>query len=375
MSARPTLQIDVGIDASDTPHGIRELARAGADEFFAGYVPPQWSDRYGWEIGLNRRTFGANCQFTSLEGLAASIAAAHGAGRRVFITFNAHDYHSEQVPLLRRIVSDAASLEPDALVVADPALLELLSAWDIATPVHLSIGAGSFNGAAIRHLAGIADIRRVVLPRKMTLREMQMLIAGLADLELEFEALVIGYRCLFNDEFCFTRHTGTGEPFCNSFVPDPEASASRRLPPEWKDVAMEAAHAPDDQFLVGSALDRFRKKQGDPIRPRIPATDTTSAAVEGLDGLLASSLFTHCALCAIPGLREAGVTVLKVPVRGTGRLKLRNLEVVRRVADHPAPTREFCRSLIGSQDFCDKLGNCYYASSEGPLAVPQRGGK
>jgi len=38
----------------------------------------------------------------------------------------------------------------------------------------------------------------------------------------------------------------------------------------------------------------------------------------GLDGSLAASLFSHCALCAIPGLREAGIDVLKIPVRGTG---------------------------------------------------------
>jgi hypothetical protein len=62
-------------------------------------------------------------------------------------------------------------------------------------------------------------------------------------------------------------------------------------------------------------------------------------------------------------------------VRGTGGLKLRNLEVVRQVADHPAPTREFCRGLIGSPDFCDRLGNCYYASSQGPLGVSQDSGK
>ena len=364
MSELPPVQIDVGIDASDTPKGVRELAEAGADAFFAGYVPASWSDRYGWEIGLNRRTFGANCQFTSLDDLEATIVAAHAAGRPVFITFNAHDYHSEQVPLLRRIIADVTALGPDALIVADPALLELLPTWGVTTPVHLSIGAGCFNGAAVRHFCGIADIRRVVLPRKMSLPEMTAMIAGLADLKLDFEALVIGYRCLFNDEFCFTRHTGTAEPFCNSFVPDPEARAAYRLPTDWKDVAEEAARAPDAQFQPGSALDSFRKARGRGVRSPSLATVETAPAAEGLDGLLASTLFTHCALCAIPALRRAGVNVLKVPVRGTGGFKQRNLQVVRQVVEHPSPSREFCRSLIGSPDFCDKLGNCYYATGD-----------
>ena len=364
MSDLTPVRIDVGIDASDTPEGIRELSGSGADEFFAGYVPDEWSQRYGWEIGLNRRTFGPNCQFTSPEDLQAAIAAAHGAHRPVFVTLNAHDYHAAQVPLLRQIVLDVCAWGPDALVVADPALLELLAQWGVTTPVHLSIGAGCFNGQAVRHFCSIADIRRVVLPRKMSLAEMETMIAGPADLELDFEALVIGYRCLFNDEFCFTRHTGIAETFCGSFVPNLEAPASYRLASDWKDVAAQAAQAPDEQFQPGSALDRFRKARGRQVRPPMPATGGTAPDTDGLDSLVTSGLFAHCALCAIPGLRRAGVNVLKVPVRGTGGLKARHLQVVRQVADHPAPTPEFCRSLIGSPGYCAKPGSCYCAPED-----------
>lgn len=374
MPVLPAVQIAVGIDASDTPEGIRELVELGADEFFAGYVPAEWSDRYGWEVGLNRRAFGPDYQFASLADLQEAIAAAHAVHRPVFITFNAHDYHAEQVPLLHRIVLDVSALGPDALIVADPALLELLSLWGITTPVHLSVGAGCFNGAAVRHFCEIADVRRVVLPRKMSLAEMETMIAGLSDLELDYEALVIGYRCLFNDEFCFTRHSGVSELFCSSFVPDPEAPAYRRLPSNWKEVAEEAAQAPGEQFVAGSTLDRFCKARGDEVRPLVSTTGESSAIAEGMDGLLASNLFSHCALCAIPGLRRAGVNVLKIPVRGTGWQKRRYLEVVRQVVDDPEPTPEFCRSLIGSPGFCAKVGNCYYAESKQALSS-QRGGE
>jgi hypothetical protein len=186
--------------------------------------------------------------------------------------------------------------------------------------------------------------------------------AGLADLDLDFEALVIGYRCLFNDEFCFTRHSGTTELFCNSFVPDPEAPAYKRLSPDWKHVAEQAAQAPDEQFEAGSVLDCFCKARGREVRPLASAASEASAVADGLDSLMASALFSHCALCAIPGLREAGVNVLKVPVRGTGWQKRRYLQVVRQVVDHPAPTPEFCRSLIGSPGFCATPGSCYYAT-------------
>ena len=361
MSPLPPIQIAVGIDASDTPAVIRELAEAGADEFFAGYVPHEWSDRYGWEVSLNRRAFGPDYQFASLAALREAIDAAHAAQRPVFITFNAHDYHAEQVPLLRRIVRDVTALGPDALIVADPALVELLVQWGVTTPLHLSVGVGCFNGAAVRHFCGIANVNRVVLPRKMTLPEMETMIAGLADLKLDFEALVVGYRCLFNDEFCFTRHSGVTDLFCGSFVPDPDAPAYPRLPSDWKDVAVEAARAPDDQFEAGSALDCFCRARGPQVQP-LAAAGEVAPGSEGLDGLVASALFSHCALCAIPEMRRVGVNVLKIPVRGTAWQKRRHLDAVRQVLDHPAPTPEFCRGLIGSPEFCDTLGSCYYAT-------------
>jgi len=361
MSASPSPRIAVGIDGSDTPEVIRDLARAGADEFFAGYVPPAWSERYGWEISPNRRAFGPDYQFRSITDLQAAVRAAHKTHRKVSVTFNAHDYHAEQMPLLREIVTDVCAVGPDALIVADPALLDLLNAWSVTIPVHLSVGAGCFNGAAVRHFGGIADVRRVVVPRKMALPEMRSMIDGLADLELEFEALVIGYRCLFNDEFCFTRHSGVTELFCNSFVPDIVAPAYRRLPRDWKEVAKQAALAPNEQFQPDSALDRFCKARGCEVQPALSKAGK-AATGGGLDGSLASSLFSHCALCAIPGLRQAGVDVLKIPVRGTAWQRSRYLEVVRRVADDPGSTPESCRDLIGSAAFCDTPGSCYYAT-------------
>lgn len=364
MSDLPPASIAVGIDGSDTPERIRGLADLGADEFFAGYVPEEWSDRYGWEIGLNRRTFGPNSQFTSPLDLRAAIEAVHGADRRVFITFNAHDYHAGQLPLLRRIVLEVADMGPDALIVADPALLELLPLWKVTVPVHLSLGAGCFNGAAVRHLCELADVRRVVLPRKMALVEMERMIAGLSDLELDFEALVIGYRCLFNDEFCFSRHTGTAELLCNTFLPDPGTPAYYRLPSDWKGVAEEAAQVPEDQFRPGSALDRLCRTHSREIRQPVAAADD-AGLTEGLDRLMASALFQHCGLCAIPGLRRAGVNVMKIPVRGESRQKLRHLEAVRQVVEHPDPTPDFCRSLIDSPGFCATPGSCYYGREHG----------
>jgi len=49
------MHILLGVDDADTPADIDAYVRAGAQEFYAGIVPPAWYERYGWEVSPNRR--------------------------------------------------------------------------------------------------------------------------------------------------------------------------------------------------------------------------------------------------------------------------------------------------------------------------------
>jgi len=355
-----SMKLAVGLDGLDTPDRIQQLARDGADEFFAGFVPHEWSQRYGWEIGLNRRNFGPHCQYAHYDTLRQAIETVHAQGKRIAIAFNAHAYCDEQTPLLRRIVSAVDELGPDGYVVADPALMILLARWGVRRPLHLSTGAACFNSATVRYFHGLegVDVRRVIIPRKMALREMGVMIDRLKDLDLEFEAMIIGYRCHFNDELCFSWHCGEGSNLCNLFVEAP-ASTTPRLPSDWKDALEAARTDPAAQFQEGSVLDRLCRKTALGAPPAQPET-RQGAGGAGMDSALAAAVFGNCGLCAITALRKLGVSVLKIPTRGIQCHKSRLLRAVRTVADHPNPTPELCRSLINSEDFCSETGHCYY---------------
>ena len=353
------MRIAVGLDGGDTPERIAGLIDAGADEFFAGFVPPEWSNRYGWEVGLNRRTFGMKSQYTSAGDLEQAIAIVHERGKRVFITFNAHSYNDRQIPILRDIVQTVDGLEPDGYIVADPALIALLAEWRIDRPLSLSTGAACFNSRTVRHYCKFADVRRVVIPRKLSLIEMEQLVRSLGDLSLEFEVMILGYRCHFNDEFCFSRHSGVEEVMCSYFY-EAEHSTRRRFPRDWKSMVEQFCGDPDPQFQAGSLLGRFlqRREEQLPVPPPVPQTPHDPD--RDLWPPLAFRLLQNCGLCAIPKLRQIGVHVLKVPVRGDGWVKERFLRLARQVIDHPNPTPEFCRQLVNSPGFCEATGHCYY---------------
>ena len=350
------MQLTVGLDRSDKPAGIDEFMALGVDEFFAGFVPGEWSERFGWEVGLNRRTFGGGCQFTDIDELREAIQTVHAGGKRILITLNGHDYGHERLPMVREVVQALEGLGHDGYVVADPALMGYLREWGVDSLFHLSTGGGAFNSETIRFYHERFGLRRVVIPRKMTLREMRILMERVADLDLEFEVMVIGYRCHFNDEFCFSLHCGTGNNLCTEHVSTPKQLRGR-FPGDWKDIIEEAIDYPAEQFSEGSRLDEFSRALEAVAPPeRLPP----ESPQEGQHSVLPLTMFNNCGLCAIPALREMGVHTLKIPVRGAPWQKRYYLEVVRAVANQPGATAADCRALVNSAGFCALPEACYY---------------
>lgn len=356
------MKIAMGIDRTDAPEMIEEYASRGVDDFFAGYIPPEWSNTYGWEVSLNRRPFGPDAQYTNLADLKAAVRAVHAHGARITLTTNAHQHCAEQLDLIERVVGQMEESRPDAYIVADPAIMTLLREWGIDRPLHLSTGVGSFNAETVRYCCSLGKVERVVVPRKMSLPEMRTLIGGLEGAGLEFEAMILGYRCLFNDEYCFTWHCGTRSIFCKHFF-FAQKSVLPRYPEDWKERLRSMLAAPQDQLAADSPLDRFVKdvlSQERRDRRHIAPHDTPGGK-EGLSAQLAHELYQNCGLCAIDALREAGIGVLKLPSRGEAQHKLDWIELLKTVLEDPGASRDLCRELIGSPDFCDTPASCYYA--------------
>ena len=121
------------------------FCKAGADEFFAGYVPYEWNKKYGTVLPLNRReVFCSNVQLGSLSELEILAGMIRKYDKPVHLTFNALYYIPEQYPEIADIIHKCMSLGFTSFILADPALMEYLNEQKIICEIHLSgeIGVG-----------------------------------------------------------------------------------------------------------------------------------------------------------------------------------------------------------------------------------------
>lgn len=236
-----------------------------------------------------------------------------------------------------------------------------LAEWGIERPLHLSTGAACFNSETVRFYCDQADVERVIFPRKLSLTEITAMCAELGGLGLEYEVFAMGGRCPFNDELCFSWHSGDGQNLCaQSTVP--HVSTRGRFPDNWKDLADELVGRADplDKYRKGGPLDRFHQAVASPQEKAVPSPPPENDDEQGLSLRLSQLLFMNCGLCAIPTLKAAGVHSLKIISRGEMWRKVRMVENVQAVLELQNPTRENCREILDSPAFCNHTGSCFY---------------
>lgn len=350
--------MNVGLGGLDTPDMITEYIRRGAEEFFAGFIPREWLEKYGWEVCPNRRPMGAPYNYSQAPVLREVVQTVHEHGGRINLAVNAHDNGSERLAMLHDQFNLFETMEPDGYIVADPALLFSMKAWGIERPIHLSTGVGCFNSESVRFFCDNFPIRRLIIPRKLTIREMRLMMDGLSDLDLEYEVMIIGYRCFFNDEDCHSVHSAARRNLCGDII-TASLKVTNHLPKNWKEIAERMRDKRTAELHEDSPLNRFRQEWQLPPPPP-PPDFSIPPSTEGLDGELARIVFQTCGLCAIKPMRDIGIQVLKVPLRGDEGIKSRIITIVNTVMQHPNPTREMCMELINSPEFCRAKYNCYY---------------
>ncbi len=357
------MHITLGLGRLDTAQKIKDYYANGVREYFVGYVPRSWLNKYGWEVCPNRRNSGPVFNFANVADLRDMVEEIHNYGCTLNFAVNAHDNGVERMDDIKEMIDIFEPMNPDSYIIADPAILFCLEKWGIKRPIHLSTGIGCFNQESVRFWCERFNVTRVILPRKMTLRESKALIDSLADLHLEFEVLVMGYRCYFNDEDCHSVHSGNGNSLCQEVIFE-RHTVMNRLPDNWKDVGEFMGTATEKEMLTeGSMIDKYRKELFKDLPPKYPDFTIRSSGV-GLDSVLTTTCFQNCGLCAIKALREMGVEVLKVPLRGVSESKLRAVEMVNKVMTAENPDREFCRKIINSPDYCNNGMSCYYEVEE-----------
>ena len=283
---------------------VAPLAAAGADEFYCGIVPKEWTDKFQ-SSGVNRRIFG---NFSDYGALAEAVAAAHAAEARVSLVMNAQHYSEAHIAALLDIAERFAQLGGDGLIVGDIGLLSTLAEQKLPLRLHVSSLLTCRNSEAVKLYRDLGA-HRVILPRDVTLNEIAAMARAVPGIELE--AFVLNDGCVFEEGSCHSIHLPAklGGPICLDRY-DPAYARCDGTPLSESEAARLKAN--------DEAYRRF-------LWHRFSRGFTVSE-----DGYP----FGPCGLCALPAFARAGLTAVKIAGR-EARLdrKLKSVELVRTIQD------------------------------------------
>ena len=177
-----------------TPASLRAAVDAGADAVYCGF-----------QDDTNARNFpGLNF---SREELANSVAYAHKKDVKVLVALNTY-IRAGEPDAWHSAVKDADQIGVDALIMADIGLLDYAATHAPNARRHLSVQAAASTPEAVRWYTENFGIRRVVLPRVLTVPEIALLNN---EIDIETEVFGFGGLCVMTEGRCSLSSYITGK--------------------------------------------------------------------------------------------------------------------------------------------------------------------
>lgn len=270
-----------------SPAMLRAAVEAGADAVYCGL-----------RDDTNARNFpGLNF---SPDELAESVAWARARGARVLLAVNTFA-RAGVADRWRAAVDAAAGAGVDAVIAADIGVLaHARRAWPDLR-LHLSVQAAAGTPEAIAFYAREYGVKRVVLPRVLSVGEIRALMA---EIEVETEAFVFGGLCVMAEGRCALSSYATGRsPNLSGVCSPPEAVSYTE---EDGDLVSR---------LAGLALDRY----GPGEAAGYPTLCKGRFEVAGALSYLFEDPVSLNAMGLLADLARAGVTAVKVEGRQRGK--------------------------------------------------------
>jgi len=286
MKSKPVARLELVCPAG-TPAALRAAVEAGADTVYLGFRDE-----------TNARNFpGLNF---SRDELAEGLAFAHDHDVKILVAINTFPEAGNFGPW-KRAVDDAAALGADAVILADIGLAAYAADSHPDLRRHLSVQAAASNPESIGFYQRELGVRRVVLPRVLTVEE----IAALnAEIDVETEIFVFGGLCVMAEGRCALSSYVTG------VSPNKDGACSPASHVRYEETGDSLVST-----LGGSVINRFDRGEAAAYptlcKGRFVQGDKTSYLFEEPASLSAAHL--------LPELMAAGVTALKIEGRQRGR--------------------------------------------------------
>jgi putative protease len=159
----------------------------------------------GLRDATNARNF-AGLNFDE-AAIATGIRYAHERGRKVFMALNTYPQASNP-GLWRTALDKAADLGVDAVILADPGLMQYAASHHPKLRLHLSVQGSATNYDAINFYREQFGVVRAVLPRVLSLTQVEQVIEKT---QVEIEVFGFGSLCVMGEGRCALSSYVTGE--------------------------------------------------------------------------------------------------------------------------------------------------------------------
>ncbi len=278
-----------------TPAALRAAVKAGAHTVYCGFADE-----------TNARNFpGLNFDRAEMRD---GVAFAHAHGAKVLVAINTFPRAGAE-HIWHQAIGDAAAAGADAVILADLGLLDYAARNHPALRRHMSVQAAAANADIINFCATEFGIRRVVLPRVLSVPE----IAAInAETDVETEVFVFGGLCVMAEGRCSLSSYATGKS------PNMNGVCSPASHVEYRESAGKL-----DARLNGFTIHRVGQDEPIPY----PTLCKGCFSAGGKTGHLFEDPVSLNAERLIPQLSKAGVTALKI--EGRQRSKAYVAQVVR----------------------------------------------
>ena len=291
-----------------TPAALAAAVEAGADSVYLGF-----------RNETNARNFpGLNFDLGELRD---GVALAHKKGVKVLVAINTYP-RAGGTALWKRAVDDAARAGADAVILADIGLADYARRTHPGLRRHLSVQASAASPAAVDYFVRALDVKRVVLPRVLTVEQIAALTRTVA---VETEVFIFGGLCVMAEGRCSLSSYVTGRAPNMDGVCSP-ASHVRYVEKEGKLIST----------LGECAVNIFETNEpaGYPTlcKGRYVVQDTAQYLFEEPTSLNIAAM--------LPELIAAGVTAVKIEGRQRGRAYIAKvIRAIRAAVDAAASGR------------------------------------
>ncbi|MBL4829188.1 MAG: U32 family peptidase [Aliivibrio sp.] len=161
----------------------------------------------GFKDDTNARHF-AGLNFAGKK-LDKAVQYVHDHQKKIHVALNTFA-HPDGFDRWTQAVDRAADIGVDALIISDIAVLDYACTHYPELELHLSVQASATNVAAIDFYKNNFNIKRVVLPRVLSIHQVKQLSRNICS-DVQLEVFAFGSLCIMAEGRCYLSSYMTGE--------------------------------------------------------------------------------------------------------------------------------------------------------------------